>query len=113
MNGFCQFKRGFFTLRACERPAANQCESCGKSSCQFHLSAQNEMRLCIECARAQNRSAEADYQDDDWVYSYRSWYYASGYQPYRYESQDYASFDNYGDATEDWDDNYAGDFSDS
>ena len=113
MNNLCQFKRGFFTLRTCNRPAAQQCAQCQKLSCQYHLSAQANMQLCVDCAQKQSQGRISNYQDDDWVYSYRSWYYTSGYQPYRFGNQDYSSFENYEDNSEDWDDNYAGDFNDS
>lgn len=113
MNNLCQFKRGFFTLRACNRPAAQQCAQCRKLSCRYHLSAQTQRQLCVDCAQKQNRLQYQNYHEDDWVYSYRSWYYTSGYQPFRFGTQDYASFENYDDGAEDWDDNYAGDFNDS
>lgn len=71
------------------------------------------MRLCVDCAQKENRLQYQNYHEDDWVYSYRSWYYTSGYQPYRFGNRDYSSFDNYDDTSEDWDDDYAGDFSDS
>ena len=113
MMNRCQFKRGFFTLRSCDRPSAKQCVSCGKATCQYHLSAQTEMRLCVDCAEQQIQQQNFGYQDDDWVYSYRNQYYRSGYQPYLYGHHDYSSFDNYDDGIEDYDDDYAGDFSDS
>lgn len=113
MNNLCQFKRGFFTLRTCNRPSAKQCESCRKLSCQFHLSAQSEMRLCVDCGQKQNPRREDDYYGDDWVYSYRNSYYASGYLPFRFGNQDHESFVDYSDENLDWDDDYAGDFTDS
>lgn len=113
MMNLCQFKRGFFTLRRCDRPAAKPCGSCAKPTCQYHLSAQNEMRICVDCAEKFNQQKNSSYHDDDWVYSYRSWYYRTGYQPYRYGHHDYNSFNTYDDGVDDYDDDYSGDFSDS
>lgn len=113
MNNLCQFKRGFFTLRACNRPAQKQCDSCKKLSCPHHLSAQTGMSLCVLCAQQQNRLQYNNYHEDDWVYSYRSWYYTSGYEPFRFGQSDYDSFENYDDSSTDWDDDYSGDFYDS
>lgn len=113
----CQFKRGFFTFRSCDRPAVKQCENCGQPACPFHLSAQTGMKFCVDCASKQSQQAENydDYQDD-WVYSYRNSYYRSGYQPFLYSRQDYRSFDSTEtDEGDNFDeDNYpGGDFSDS
>jgi hypothetical protein len=109
----CQFKSGFFTLRSCNRPATSQCASCGQFACQYHLSAQTEMRLCVSCAEKQIQRQNTSYYDNDWIYSYRGWYYGSGYHPFRYGHHDYSSFNAYNDSIEDYDDDYAGDFSDS
>lgn len=109
----CQFKRGFFTFRACDRPALKQCENCGQPACPFHLSAQSGMRLCVDCNSQQSNTVSDDYYENDWVYSYRNSYYRSGYRPFLYSQQDYRSFDSYDD-TDNYDDDYAGgDFSDS
>ncbi len=108
MTNLCQFKRGFFTLRRCDRPAMKQCGSCGKPTCQYHLSAQSEMRICVDCAEQQNQQQSVGYYEDNWVYSYRSRYYQSGYQPYLYGHHDYSSFNTYDDGVEEYDDDSAG-----
>jgi hypothetical protein len=113
----CQFKRGFFTFRTCDRTAVKQCESCGLSACPFHLSVQSGMRFCVDCAAGQNTNETGeDFENDNWVYSERHSYYSSGYRPFMYGSQDYRSFDSHADETDNFDDDpYAagGDFSDS
>lgn len=113
MNNLCQFKRGFFTLRTCNRPAQKQCETCNLLSCQYHLSTPSEMRVCVKCERGRNPNQVPDQYDDDWVYSYRNSYYANGYLPFRFGNQDHESFVDYSDDNLDWDDDYAGDFTDS
>lgn len=110
----CQFKRGFFTFRHCDRPAVKQCENCGQPACPFHLSAPSGMRFCVDCASQQSQQENYDNYEDDWVYSYRNSYYRSGYRPYMYSQQDYQSFDSRGDEIDNFDDDDArGDFSDS
>jgi hypothetical protein len=110
----CQFKRGFFTFRGCDRPAIKQCESCGQSACPFHLSVQSGMRFCVDCAAQQSPQENHEDYDDNWVYSYRSSYYQSGYRPFMYSGQDYRSFDSPETEGGNFDDDYAGgDFSDS
>lgn len=115
MTNYCQAKRGFFTLRGCNRIALKSCEQCGRPTCQQHLSMRTGNRLCLDCAAKQSQQNTTDYTDD-WAYSYRNWYYTNrGYYPIGYSDTDYGSFDNRGDALEDIDDgtNVGGDFSDS
>jgi hypothetical protein len=114
MTPGCQFRRGFFTLRSCDRPAVKQCENCGMMACQFHLSFPSGMRFCVDCAAQQSNQETYEDYDDNWVYSYRSSYYSSGYRPFMYSGQDYRSFDSAADEIDNYDEDYAGgDFSDS
>ena len=111
MTNNCQFKRGFFTLRACNRLAVKQCEQCGKPSCQSHLSTSSGMRICVDCDQS---GQYYDNYSDDWVYSYRNNYYRRGYQPFMYTHHDYNSFDRYDGDYDDFDnESDGGDFSDS
>ena len=76
------------------------------------------MKFCVDCAAQQNQATTEtdDYYQEDWIYSYRSSYYRSGYRPFMYSNQDYRSFDSYESDTEDFDDDAnaaGGDFSDS
>jgi hypothetical protein len=71
------------------------------------------MRLCVECERGRNPQGEQEIYGDDWVYSYRNSYYQNGYLPFRFGNRDHESFVDYSDDNLDWDDDYAGDFTDS
>jgi recombinational DNA repair protein (RecF pathway) len=114
MTPACQFRRGFFTLRTCDRPAMKQCENCGQSACPFHLSVPSGMSVCVDCYSQQPQQEVQEDYDDNWVYSYRSSYYRSGYRPFMYSQQDHRSFDSSADEIDNFEDDYAGgDFSDS
>lgn len=113
MTNTCLAKRGFFTLRGCNRPSMKLCEQCQKPTCQQHLSMRTGNKFCLDCAAKQSQQT-GSVQDDDWTHSYRNWYYLSyGYNPYGYGHRDYTSFSSTGEDYDNIDDNDAGDFSDS
>ena len=107
MTNTCQLKRGFFVMRSCPAPAVRQCTGCKRGVCQHHSAANTT--TCVECAK--NTSDE--YYNDYWVYSYRDQYYREGYEPFKYNEEDYVSFETYDDGGEIWDEDYSGDFHDS
>lgn len=109
MTGSCQLKRGFFVMQSCSAPAVKQCGSCQRPVCQHHLAETSDTSVCVECAK----KASDEYYDDYWVYSYRDQYYRQGYEPFKYTDEDFASFETYADDTENWEDDYSGDFYDS
>jgi hypothetical protein len=115
MTPYCQLQRGFFVMRQCDRQALKACESCGRQACAQHLSASSAMRFCVDCAEGQTQRQNTDYYEDDWIYSYRSSYYRSGYRPFYYTQHDQRSFDSRADETDNFDDDTdaGGDFSDS
>ena len=109
----CQLKRGFFTLRNCGNQIFETCQNCRRAVCHLHMTAKSNWQICVECDRAKNNQELQDYDDQDWLYGYRGWYYQSGYAPYRLGANDYNSFEDYEDSMTDWDDDYSGDFYDS
>ncbi len=109
MTNICQLKRGFFVMRDCTNPSVKQCGNCRRFVCEHHSANEPYSNICVECAV----SHSSNYSDDYWIYSYRNQYYQTGYEPFRYTDADYASFETFDDETEDWDDDYAGDFNDS
>ncbi len=124
MSEKCQTKCGFFVIQSCPNPAVKQCESCGKGACQPHLLPNSGYKLCVSCGKkapqkelfsnySGQSEQEEEYYNDYWIYSYRSQYYGQGYRPFMFSRQDYSSFENYDDNSDDWDDNYVGDFNDS
>lgn len=53
----CAGKRGFFTLRDCDRPATATCDLCGRRMCHEHLAPRVDARVCVECAARQAEEA--------------------------------------------------------
>jgi len=114
MTGMCLAKRGFFTLRGCDRPAMKNCEQCGQPTCKQHLSMRTGMKFCMDCAAKQAQQTDTgNVYDDDWTYSYRSGFYSRGYSPYGYGYHDYQSFNERNDEIDDADGDGTPDFSDS
>lgn len=53
----CACKRGFFTLRDCDRPATTTCDLCSRRVCDEHLAPRVQARVCVECAARQAEEA--------------------------------------------------------
>jgi hypothetical protein len=78
----CMAKRGFLTLRNCDNPEAQTCETCGRPMCTEHLSARSGYKQCLECASAGVDLDTDPNLDPEWAASYRRDYYRrSGYSP--------------------------------
>jgi hypothetical protein len=104
----CACKRGFFTLRDCENPAAATCDICSRRVCSKHLAPRVGATVCVECAAKQEEEGvvtpaggkpsgkqPADQPmetEEDVTYQaarYRSRYYRSyGYEPMWWGSYD-------------------------
>lgn len=126
----CQCKSGFFTLRDCEEMPIKACDACGRMMCARHTSPASGFSQCLDCwARGTHEQREQDEEedltanesdealDDEWTYSLRHGYYATGYRPLyaghdTFDDYDVRSFDR--SADEDWEaDEGAGGFGDS
>ncbi|WP_026912445.1 hypothetical protein [Patulibacter minatonensis] len=53
----CACKRGFFTLRDCERAATRTCDVCRRRICDEHRAPRVQATVCVECSA---RQAEDD-----------------------------------------------------
>ena len=111
MSKYCRFQRGFFVLRACDRPSMATCTKCGHAACNLHLSFNSNYSVCLECASSQKNFSH-DYDHNDWLYSFRNTFYLHGYEPFTYGLRDYNSFDSRFEEGEDFDEDGA-DFLDS
>jgi hypothetical protein len=105
----CAVKRGFFVLRDCGGPAANQCSACQRLVCIQHMVSRGPNILCLECNARQEQLTDEERQerlqdptDPSGVYAYRQGYYTRyGYRPFYsgffyddyYDDYDLRSFD--------------------
>jgi hypothetical protein len=53
----CACKRGFFTLRDCERTATRTCDVCRRRVCGDHLAPRVQATVCVECSARQDEDA--------------------------------------------------------
>ena len=115
----CAVKRGIITLRDCRNPVTGTCAQCSRSICTEHTTTGEAGVICVEC-RARNveqtqsgsgkgikalsgkKQKATDpgvdrYQDDDWPYQYRNYYYTTSlYSPFysgHYYDSYYDSYD--------------------
>ena len=118
----CEFKKGLFVLRTCDKNAKAQCANCQKKVCGEHANKQaNGEILCLSCYTKTRRTTDYDFIDDQRERTYRDWeergeanstwyydirgdfYEDEAYQPF--EARDYDAFDkrSENDAMEDGD----------
>ncbi|MDB5032916.1 MAG: hypothetical protein JWQ98_157 [Chlorobi bacterium] len=136
----CAVKRGILTLRDCGEEGINTCSICARPVCAEHTRIRSSDTICVECfakGEEEAKSAkgpkapnahppvarnEEEWNDPDWAYSYRHYYYMnSSYNPFYpghyysdyYDDYDVRSFTQGEDAQLDDESAVAGGFHDS
>lgn len=95
----CTARSGFLTLRDCGNPAVGSCSECGRSLCMEHLAGTR----CLDCTSRSVGGEPTAFDNDDYAYRYRRWYYGQSHyrpiydgrnpgDPY-YDDYDFRSFD--------------------
>lgn len=95
MEKKCEFKKGIFVQRACNKPTDINCTKCNKAVCNDHSRLLDQKRFCLSCFREEDDGDDEEYEM--MVYEDNSFYY------WYYLSQlEYHDHMNYQESSADW-----------